>query len=176
MSPIKELIASAISSSLHSTSVFLRTVPVVSSVSVSVPSSILHSYSLSLSSRNVQSFVAFPRHTIRTPSAAGSRVPVCPIFFCFNIPRSTATASMDVNPGSLYTFISPLYILLQSAKLFKKHICILFFYSGKFASFQFINLLAYSFITHIPRPSPTSSFIDVMKFAEQIITIIYSFF
>ena len=43
-----------------------------------------------------QSFVPFPRHTGSTPSASGSSVPVWPIFFCFNIPRSFATTSWDV--------------------------------------------------------------------------------
>ena len=46
--------------------------------------------------QQVTKLCAFPKQTGSTPSASGSRVPVCPIFFCFTIPRSFATTSWDV--------------------------------------------------------------------------------
>ena len=70
--------------------------PLISCVSVLTPSLITATYSFSRSAISSQIRVAFPRHIGRTPSASGSRVPVCPIFLILMIPRSLATASLDV--------------------------------------------------------------------------------
>ena len=109
-SPVKEKTASFTCSSVTSTRCSSKTVPVVSCVSVTFPSSITATYSLFLSVKRSQTFVALPRHTGSTPSASGSSVPVCPIFFVFKIPLSFATTSKDVYPFSLYTLIIPLII------------------------------------------------------------------
>ena len=90
--PMKERIASLNSSIVMLTSFSSMTCPLISWVSVVMPSFISATYSFGMS----HSFVADPMHTGSTPVASGSRVPVCPIFLIFVMPLSFATTSKEV--------------------------------------------------------------------------------
>ena len=122
MLPTNPIIVSRISlsESVFNTDVSLeRTLPVVSCVSVEMPSLNIATYSFVSSVSISTSFVALPTQTGRTPTASGSRVPVCPIFLVFNILRSRATTSNEVIPASLYTLITP---FILSVKLHRDRI------------------------------------------------------
>ena len=64
-------------------------------------------YSLSVSGRKFSALAARPSRTGSTPVAMGSKVPVWPIFFSQASPRSTATASNEVNPWGLSNISMP---------------------------------------------------------------------
>ena len=61
------------------------TLPVISRVSVFIPSLISAIYSFASLVRISTSFVYLPITHTRTPLAMGSRVPVCPIFLVLKI-------------------------------------------------------------------------------------------
>ena len=76
--PVKDLMADLTSLS-RAAPAERMTVPVSSSVSVSVPNLIVASYTLGSVSRKGASLVARPRRSTRSPVANGSSVPRCPM-------------------------------------------------------------------------------------------------
>ena len=93
------------------------TLPVISCVSVAIPSFTVATYSLSFSVIYSIAFVAFPMQIVSTPSASGSRVPACPTFLIFKAFLTFITTSCDVQPFSLYIFIIPFISLILLAPL-----------------------------------------------------------
>ena len=87
-----------------STGLLLVTFPVISRVSVSTPNKTPALYSLSSAVISSAIFVACPTVTIKTPSARGSRVPVCPTLFIPKILLISFTTSNDVIPAGLFTY------------------------------------------------------------------------
>ena len=81
--------------------------PSISSVSVKIPSVMVAIYSLSSLVNNFTNFVALPTHTIKTPEAMGSKVPVCPTFLVFNFLLIIFTISLLVYPSFLFTNTIP---------------------------------------------------------------------
>jgi len=72
-----------------------------SSVVVENPNVISPSYVFPASVMYSATFVALPIQMGNTPVTSGSKVPVCPILFIFNILRSLKTQSCDVIPLGL---------------------------------------------------------------------------
>ena len=69
---------------------------------------------MSVSGRKFSALAARPSRMGSTPVAMGSRVPVWPIFFSRASPRSTATASNEVNPWGLSKISMPFIGVLLS--------------------------------------------------------------
>ena len=107
MFPVNWGSTAATSSAVTATGAVVSTLPVLSCVSVVRPRRNVATYSFSPFSAKLTPRVACPTNTGNTPVAIGSRVPACPTFFVFKMPRSLAHTSMDVQSAALSIMTIP---------------------------------------------------------------------
>ena len=110
ISPVNRGSTASSSSRPTVTGDWVRVSPSVSWVLVVRPRRSPATYSFSPPSAKLTARVAWPTNTGSTPVAIGSRVPACPIFFVFKIPRSFAHTSIDVHPAGLSIITIPFAI------------------------------------------------------------------
>ena len=108
MSPVNRGSTAATSSAVTVTGPSASVRPEISCVSVTRPSRSVATYSFSPLSAKETPRVACPTNTGSTPVAMGSSVPAWPTFFVFNIPRSLAHTSIDVQSAGLSIIMIPL--------------------------------------------------------------------
>lgn len=105
--PLKELIVFIISFLLKVLFSSFNMLPVISKVSVKIPSLKVAIYSLSWFVSKFDSFVALPIRQTKTPVARGSKVPVWPICLVSSIWFSLLTTSLLVISFGLFIIIAP---------------------------------------------------------------------